>query len=292
MIRKLALAVVSFCLPMAGMAQSVEHLAVASQFNNWNAYGSVNLVAGANTNVSISPCLVQGDPQHGIPAVAASTPVFIHNTGSPQTDEIVTPTSVVNGSTCTATFTTTNAHPTPWYITSGSGGLQEAINASAQSSLLNVVELDSVWHAAGFGYGTIYAAAGNANLGLVDVTLAPSASFRWNGTHYASSYTVNSGTPALAAGAAAGTSPTVANTTGSTANLMTANVTTGTATTTGTLFTETNTAFASAMNCSVQSVGVNNPPAFTYSATSTVLTVSVTVAPAVSKPYVFNVSCN
>ena len=65
-------------------------------------------------------------------------------------------------------------------------------------------------------------------------------------------------------------------------------MTTGTATTTGTLFTETVTASAGNLNCVVQAVGANIPPAFTVTGTSTtVVTIAVAVAPAVSTAYIF-----
>lgn len=267
---------------------------VASQFNNWQAYGNQNLVAGANTLVSISPCSQTGGGLNFY-AIAASTPIYIHNSGSPQTDEIVTPTSVVQGGTCTMSVTVTNAHPTPWYITSGTFGLQEAINAGAQTGVLNVVQVNASWHAAGGGYANIYSAVGSANLAISDSSLAPSSTFRWNGTHYIFATGFNIGTATGAAGAAAGTSPTIATTTSSTGSLWTVTLTTGTATTTGTLFTTTfGTAFPTGgANCVIAPVGPNKPPAFTVTATSTTVeTIAVTVAPPTATAYTFNGTCN
>jgi Tfp pilus assembly protein FimT len=295
MIRKMVVAVLCL-IAVPSFAQTIEHLAIASQFNNWRVAGSANLAVGANPQVAFTPCLVQGDPNHQIQAVSASTPILIKDPGNPSIDEVLTPTAiVVTSNGCTATLNTTNAHTTPWYIVSGSFGLQEAINATTQTGVMNAVELDSVWHNFGGGANTIYAAAGSPYMGVIDVTIAPNVAFRWSGTHYVASYSLNGITGlTLAAGAAAGSSPTVANTANSTGNIMTANVTTGTATTTGTLFTETNgTAFTGGVqNCTVQSVGVNNPPVYTVATTSTVLTVAVAVAPVVSTAYIFNIECN
>jgi hypothetical protein len=279
-----------------GQAQTVTHLGVASQFNNWKVQGNQNLAVGSNTLVSFSPCLVTAGGTN-FNAVAASTPIKIYDPGNTAADEVITPTAIVAGSTCTATLSPSNAHTMPWYIGSGTAGLQEALNAVALTSALNVIELDSVYHAFGGGAATAYAAAGNANVTLTDVTIAPPVSYRWNGTHYVPNYSINNiASPTLAAGAAAGSSPTTSNNAGSSGNIMTANVTTGTATTTGTLFTETvGTASPGGgnLNCTVQSVGANNfPVPITLSASTTVLTATVATAPTASTAYVFNVGCN
>ena len=92
--------------------------------------------------------------------------------------------------------------PPPGYIISGSGGLQEAINNTAASGVLNVVDLDAAWHNSGFGASTIYAAAGNANVALSDGSIAPSSVWKWNGTHYVPTYSLNGLSATIAAGAA------------------------------------------------------------------------------------------
>lgn len=274
--------------------QSIAHQPVASQFNSWRAQGSVNLVAGANLAVTVSPCSVAAGGVSSLPTLTASTPIKIWDPGNTAIDEIITPTAV---SGCTATFTPSNAHPTPWYITSGTGGLQEAINSTVLSGQINPVIMDTAWHQGGWNQQTAYSAAGGYNAPLLDVTIAPAVSYRWNGTHYLQTYAVNGFTATLAAGAAAGTSPTVSNGTGASGNLMTANITTGTATTTGTLFTETvgTTPNSSGnISCTAQSIGANPfPVVLTQTpASATVATFTVAVAPPVSTAYVFAISCN
>jgi hypothetical protein len=204
---------------------------------------------------------------------------------------------VVQGGACTATFTTSNAHPAPWYITSGTFGLQDAINAVVATGVMNVVQLDAAWFNSGGTATTIYGAAGSPYVSIVASNLTPYPTYRWNGTHYIPTYSLlgSIGTvPAIAAGAAAGSSPTVLTAAGSSGNIITADVTTGTATTTGTLFTETvGTAPASGnMDCTVQSVGANVPPAFTVSITGGVATIAVAAAPVVSTAYIFALACN
>lgn len=291
MIRKIVIALL--CTASAG-AQTVAHQPIASQFNYWRAYGSVNLIAGANLAVTVSPCSVAGGGVSSFSTLTASTPIKINDPGNTAIDEIITPTAV---SGCTATFTPSNAHPTPWYITSGTYGLQESINATALSGQLNSIVLDTAWWQAGGTSTIISSAAGNANSSLLDVTVAPATAYGWNGTHYEGSYSIlGTALPTIAAGAAAGTSPTVTNTALSLGTAMQANVTTGTATTTGTLFTETVgtvPALSRAVNCTIQSIGANVfPLPITVTSSGGVCTFAVASAPTVSTAYVFSVRVN
>lgn len=294
MIRKQIVVGIIALSAAAGFAQTVTHQPIASQYGQWTVLGSQNLAASANPLVSFTPCAISaGATQFN--AIAASTPIKIYDPGNPSVDEVVTPTAVVvNSNGCTATITPSNAHTQPWYIGSGSYGLQEAINANTLTGQVNTVVLDSAWHAAGGGAAQIQNATGTGTLSLLDVSAAPNISYKWTGTHYQPIYSLNGiGNPTIAAGAAAGSSPTVANVAASSGNSITANVTTGTATTTGTLFTETvGTAAAQNLVCTVRSVGANIPTAFTWtSASTTILTVTVASAPAVSTAYVFNIQC-
>jgi hypothetical protein len=295
--RKLAAVILVFAAA-AGYAQSIAHQAIASQFNNWRAPGTTNLVAAANTLVPITSCSLNAGGVNFY-AVSASTPVKINDPGNPAIDEIITPTTVVQGGSCTVTLTPSNAHPAPWYLTSGTAGLQEAINATGLSGQINPIILDTNWHQSGGNQQVAYNAAGNYNAPLLDVTIAPSVSFRWNGTHYLQTYAIDGvAASTIAAGAAAGSSPTVSVATGSSGNLMVANVTTGTATTTGTLFTITiPTAPPNSSGnpaCVGQSIGANNfPVVLTLAgASTTTFTGAVSVAPPVSTAYVFAISCN
>jgi hypothetical protein len=300
MIRKIVLA--ALCVAAAaGHAQSITHQFVASQFNNWHAlpqsgpYSNTNLVAGANV-VSVNPCSYAAGGAPNIPVFVASTPIKVVDPGNAAVDEIITPTSITNGG-CTATLTTSNAHTSPYFFQSGTYGLQEALNASVLSNQINTVLLDTNWFQAGGTSTIIYSAAGNANTDISAVNFAPEVAYGWNGTHYVSSYSIlGTAVPTIAAGAAAGTSPTVSNASGSNGNVMVANVTTGTATTTGTLFTETVTApaLSRAVNCTLpQSIGANAfTGAITFSSSGGVATFAVAAAPTASTAYVFSVTCN
>jgi hypothetical protein len=300
MMHKTAIATIALAASMAG-AQTVTHQIVASQFSQWRIAGTAALTTGANAVVPFSPCAVSAGGTN-FQAVTNGVALKIVDPANPSVDEVVTPSSVVvSPGNCTASITTVNAHPLPYYFISGTQGLQEAIDANALSGQSNVVILDRLFHQLGGGAITAYSAAGKGNLSLLDVTVSPYASFRWNGSNYAGNYTSPQGTvlPTLAAAAAAGTSPTVSNVPGSLVNLLQASVTTGTSTTAGALFTETYPAtgsFTSAANCTVQSVGASTPPAFTVADTyngsnEALLTVSVASAPAASTTYLFNITC-
>ena len=285
----------------AGYAQSITGGGIASQFNNWKAYaqsgpyGNTNIAVGANT-ISVNPCQVQGDTNHLIPVFSANTPIKIVDLGTPSLSEVFTPTTVTNGG-CTATFTAANAHGSNYYFASGTYGLQEAINATTQSGVLNTVTLSAAWFNAGGTASTIYNAVGNPYIVVEAANIRPIPPYRWNtaSSHYIPVFSLlGIANPTLAAGAAAGTAPTVSNNAASSGNIMTANVTTGTATTTGTLFTETvgTPPPTGNMNCTVQNGGANIPPAFTWTTAAGVLTVTVAVAPPVSTAFIFNIACN
>lgn len=279
-------------------SQTTFNTNIASNWNNWRVQGSQNLLAGSNPNVPFSACLVQGDNQHLIPAFTAGVPIKIVDPGNPSIDEVITPTNIIPGANCTATLAPTNAHPVPYYIVSGTFGLQEAVTYSSPSAGLNVTNLNYNWHLAGGGAATIFATTGNINMAFVDVSVAPNVTYRWNTStsHYVPNFAVlGIANPTAAAGAAAGTGATAVNNTSSSGNIMTLTLTTGTSPTTGTLFTETvGTASAAGnINCpNVQSVGANNfPVPITITSTASVITATVAVAPTASTVYILNLSC-
>jgi hypothetical protein len=162
---------------------------------------------------------------------------------TPANTEVVTPSAVTQtATTCQITVTPSNQHYS-FQATSGTGGLQEALNAIAPTvPAPSVVWLDRNWYSlANQIPGTtpsaiISAAVGGVAAILVDNTTAPFAYYVWQGTAYAAGTWVNT-KPTAAAGAAAGSSPSISD--AGSALSGTVSLTTGTATTTGTLFTLT-----------------------------------------------------
>ena len=104
-------------------------------------------------------------------------------------NETVTPTSTVESNvSCAITIAPVNSHQVPFYLTSATGGLQEALNQNLTTPQTNTIILDSAFYQLVGGAAnaaTIIAAAqGSLKLGLEDVTQVPTVWYQWNGTQY------------------------------------------------------------------------------------------------------------
>lgn len=106
---------------------------------------------------------------------------------NPNLNEIDTPVAVFISS-CSISMTTQHIHATPFYVTSGTGGLQEALlNGVNKQGGANTVILDADWYtqvSPGNPATVIAAAKGNTSLGLVDVTTVPYTYYQWSGSQY------------------------------------------------------------------------------------------------------------
>lgn len=279
----------------------------ASDFGQWQVVGQQ-----ANT-YQWSPgslCLASavGSTQSTFFPFNTNAPVEIVDP-NPTLNEVVTPSSVTNtNSFCSITVAPSNTHYS-FRVQSGTGGLQEALNSiSPTLAAPTVVWLDPNWYTLAVNVpGTtpatiIGAAKGGVSRILVDDTTAPFTNYVWGGTAYASGTWVNT-KPTAAAGAAAGTSPTISD--AGAALTGTVSLTSGTATTTGTLFTLTYGSSASATTsqflyapvCTVTSTGANVAPALTVtptfvSSTHALVTVTVAAAPVASTAYTFQYACH
>ena len=221
---------------------------------------------------------------------------------TPANSEVVTPSAVTQTSSfCTITVTPSNQHYS-FQMVSGTGGLQENLNAIAPTAPApSVVWLDRNWYAlanqipATTPTAIIAAAKGGVAAILVDNTTAPFTNYVWNGTAYASGTWVNTA-PTAATGAATGTATSKV----ATGNALTGTYafTTGTGTT-GTVFTLTwagsSTQFQYAPTCTVTSIGANTPPTLTVTPTfssNALLTVSVASALSSTTAYKFAWGCH
>jgi hypothetical protein len=288
--------IASVVLVAAGVAraQAPTGQVIVSQFSQWQVPGSVALISGANVDVPFTACLVSGADKN-FSAFTVGVPVKIVDANNPSIDEVVSPSAVtLSPGSCTVSLSPANAHQIPYYIVSGTGGLQEAVNASALSGAQNTALLDLTFYAFGGSAAVIHAASASGTLGLLDVTQAPYVAYRSLSGVYTANGNVGGAAPTAAAGTAAGTSPTITNV--GNGNTFTVTLAAGTATTTGTLFTETwpsSGSFGYIPNVTVTATGTNIPPAFTYAVTGStthVLTVTVTSAPTASTTYTFQVS--
>jgi hypothetical protein len=119
-------------------------------------------------------------------AFSAGTPIKIVD-GNPNLTEVATPTSVFLN-VCSVNMVTAYNHVPPYYLTSGTGGLQEAITANQTVNGANTIVLDAEWYSLIQGQNAaniIASVHGIADLGLEDVTTTPSTFYQWNGTQYA-----------------------------------------------------------------------------------------------------------
>lgn len=279
----------------------------ATSFNLW----SIN---SQNPNTYIFPgrtvCNSMGQ---NVPffVFATTAPVYIADSNTANS-EIATPSAVVNtAGSCGVTMAPSHTHNS-FQLRSGTAGLQESINAvSASGGIPSLILLDRNWWSLSNnlpgtqGSTIIGAAAGGYGAILEDLTTAPATFYVWTGTAYSSTAAFWQNTaPTPAAGAAAGSGPTIANANGATALSGVVNLTTGTATTSGTLFTltyPTNNSstgvgsFQNAGTCSVNSVGANSFTTFTVATSFTsshrLVTVTVTATPTASTAYAFSYNC-
>ena len=84
-------------------------------------------------------------------------------------------------------MTTVYSHVPPFYLTSGTGGLQEAINANQTTNGPNTILLNAEWYkliAPGNAASIIASVQGIPDLGLEDVTTTPYTFYQWNGSQY------------------------------------------------------------------------------------------------------------
>ena len=125
------------CFPSA-QAQSAGQI-IAAQYGEFRVAG---LTMGG---FSFPPatCQVSGGGQN-FPAFSAGTPIKIVDS-NPNLTEVATPSSVYIGA-CSINMTTAYNHVPPFYLTSGTGGLQEAINANQTTNGPNTILLNAEWY--------------------------------------------------------------------------------------------------------------------------------------------------
>jgi hypothetical protein len=237
-------------------------------------------------------------------AFSTNAPVLISDITGPTTNnEVVTPSSVTQTNAyCTIAVSPSHNHYS-FQVQSGTGGLQEALNAISPTAVVPaVVWLDRNWYSLANAVPSttpaaiITAAAGGVSAILVDNTTAPFTNYVWQGTAYASGTWVNTA-PTAATGAAAGSATSKVAT--GTALSGTYSFTTGTATT-GTVFTETwatSNQFVYSPVCTVISTGATAPPTLTVTptyagGTHALLTVTVAAALTSTTAYSFQWACH
>jgi hypothetical protein len=118
-------------------------------------------------------------------AFSAGTPIKIVDS-NPTLTEVATPSSVYIGA-CSVNMATIYNHAPPFYLTSGTGGLQEAITANQTNDGPNTIVLNAEWYkliVPGNAATIIGSVRGIPDLGLEDITTAPYTFYQWNGSQY------------------------------------------------------------------------------------------------------------
>jgi hypothetical protein len=177
--------VLSMVFCCAGVqAQNIEGQIIASQYGRWKVPGYA-----PNTYSAFAPdsCRVQGGASFFF-AFTVGTPISIVD-GNPSLTETVVPTSTVDSNvTCAVSIAPVNNHQLPFFITSATGGLQEALNQNLTNPQPNTVILDNTFYNQVGGASNvaaiIAAAQGSYRLGLMDITQVPTVWYAWNGTQY------------------------------------------------------------------------------------------------------------
>ena len=140
---KKVLALLPLLLCVASVqAQNIEGQIIASQYGKWRVPGYA-----PNTYSSFAPdsCRVQGGASFFF-AFSSGTPITIVD-ANPSMTETVTPTAIVNSNvSCAITIAPVNDHQVPFYLTSATGGLQEALSQNMTTPATNTVVLDSAWY--------------------------------------------------------------------------------------------------------------------------------------------------
>lgn len=167
-------------------AQNIEGQPIAAQYGVYQITGYSDETSTTGFTFPAGACQVSGGGSNFV-GVSAGIPIKIVD-GNPLHTEIATP-SAVNINACTVAVTTTYNHQVPYFLTSGTGGLQEAINANGTGSGANTIVIDAQWYKQvppGVAATVIASVHGNTSLGLVDVTTTPYTTYSWNGSAYVS----------------------------------------------------------------------------------------------------------
>src|ERR1700733_10057907 len=178
--KKIVFAVLAFVLCFTHVQGQNAGQIVAAQYGEFKVTG---LTLGG---FSFPPatCQVSAGGKN-FAAFSVGTPIKIVDS-NPNLTEVATPSSVYIGA-CSLNMATVYNHVPPFYLTSGTGGLQEAINANQTTNGPNTILLNTEWYkliAPGNAATIIASVQGIADLGLEDITTTPYTFYQWTGSQY------------------------------------------------------------------------------------------------------------
>jgi hypothetical protein len=169
-------------------------------------------------------------------AFATTAPVEVIDQVNPALNEIVTPSSVTNtNASCGFAASLANTHY-GFYVTSGTGGLQEAVNTvSSTAPYKTMIWIDRNWYALANALPSpttpasiLAALTGNANAVVIDNTTQPFTFYTYNGTGYSGSGTTAAFPNAKVSSYTLISAPTALSTSATTAGIITTATTGGT----------------------------------------------------------------
>ena len=173
-----------FCLcSVSTPAQNIEGQIVAAQYGEWK-------VPSIGIGFSFDPasCQLSGGGKN-FAAFSNGTPIKVVDE-NPGLTEVSNATvyAHVDPSSCSVSLGGLTHGHTSFYLASGTGGLQEALNnASIRMGGPNTIILNEEWYelvAPGNPATVIGAVTGGSGFGLVDVTTAPYTYYAWSGGHF------------------------------------------------------------------------------------------------------------
>jgi hypothetical protein len=196
-----ALILLAFAAAMThcAQAQNIEGQPIAAQYGEFEVQNEGNGFAFDPAN-----CNVTGGGEN-FPAFTTGTPVKIVDALPAQTEVSTTVIAFLSGSNCAVSLGGLAYRHTSFYLTSGTGGLQEALNnEKIRAGGNNTIILNSRWYeliaprSVSTVIGTV---SGSYSFGLVDITTNPYTSYNWNGSQYVQAAPPG-GSPSGAAGGA------------------------------------------------------------------------------------------
>lgn len=141
-------------------------------------YTPVAAAGAATITVTTTGTALPGGPS--FQPIAANTTLIVQDG---QNTETITPSSVsCSAGTCSVTATFADAHPGTFYVTSGTGGLAEAINWAASHGGGTVLT-GPAW--SGTSSTITGVTGGSATVAVLDTQGGNSTFYYWNGSAYA-----------------------------------------------------------------------------------------------------------
>lgn len=184
--KKILISVLLFLASLAGLAQQVQQPGetyVASNYGSYTSWVKSGNTTTGSTFIKAAPVSVYLSNGTTIVPFAANTPITVALNSS--NAETVTPTVTncyATSINCTLAATFSNTHVGGESITSGTFGLQEAINAAITAGSGTVL-IDNTWQGPA-GASLITAAKGSINVVVQDNRSGAPQFYRWNGSSY------------------------------------------------------------------------------------------------------------